>query len=264
MAPRNQIQHLGARPTVRPVFWWLLGGAVVAFFLFKSKAGQSAAARVAAGIESGAKKLLTLNVIREAMPNVELSKSTSYLSDLVEAMDEAAINTPDRIAAFLAQLGHESLDFKALSENLNYSADGLLKTFPKYFDSQSASQYARNPQAIANRVYANRLGNGDESSGDGWKYRGRGPIQLTGRANYRAFTRDVGAAYGVNFEAAPDLVSQPRWGFKAAAWYWATKNLNPLADAGNFDRITYLINGGYVGKEDRDARYAVAKAALAA
>lgn len=107
------------------------------------------------------------------------------------------------------------------------------------------------------------MGNGPEATGDGWKYRGRGPIQLTGKDNYKAFTDAIGKKYGVDFVANPDLLAQPKWGFKAAAWYWTTRNLNALADQGNFDQITYRINGGYKGKEDRDKRFLAAKAALA-
>lgn len=256
------LRGLGQPLAVRPVFLWVLGGAVLVFLLSRTKTAQTAASKVAEAVSSGAKKFLTLNSIRKAMPNVSITQATDYLGPLIEAMDEAQINTPARISAFLAQLGHESADFKFMAENLNYSAESLLKVFPKYFNAQTAAQYARQPERIANRVYASRMGNGPETSGDGWRYRGRGPIQLTGKENYRAFTDAVGRKYGVDFVANPDLVAQPRWGFKAAAWYWTTRNLNALADAGNFDQITYRINGGYKGKEDRDARYATAKAAL--
>jgi putative chitinase len=252
---------------VRPVFLWVLGGAVVIYLLSRSKTVTSAAASVATkvseAVSSGAKKLLTLNAIRKAMPNVSLTSATDYLTPLVEALDEAGINTPARISAFLAQLGHESADFKFMEENLNYSADALVKVFPKYFNATTAAQYARQPQKIASKVYGGRMGNGPEATGDGWKYRGRGPIQLTGKDNYKAFTEAVGKKYGVDFVANPDLLAQPKWGFKAAAWYWTTRNLNALADQGNFDQITYRINGGYKGKEDRDKRFLAAKAALA-
>lgn len=258
------LRGLGETPAVRPVFLWVLGGAVLVFLLSRTKTAQTAAAKVAEAVSSGAKQFLTLNAIRKAMPNVALVKATDYLGPLVEALDEASINTPARISAFLAQLGHESADFKFMAENLNYSAEGLLSTFPKYFNATTAAQYARQPQKIASKVYANRMGNGNEASGDGWKYRGRGPIQLTGKDNYTAFTRDVGIKYGVDFVKNPDLVAEPRWGFKAAAWYWNKNNLNVLADQGNFDQITYRINGGYKGKEDRDQRYALAKSALVA
>lgn len=260
---KTYLRGLDQTPAVRPVYLWVLGGAVLLFLLSRTKTAQTAASKVVEAVSTGAKKLLTLNVIRKAMPGVPLSRATDYLSDLVEAMDEAAINTPARISAFLAQLGHESFDFKFMEENLNYSADALLKTFPRYFNAQTAAQYARQPQKIANKVYGGRMGNGPEASGDGWKYRGRGPIQLTGKENYAAFTRDVGSKYGVNFVANPDLVAQPKWGFKAAAWFWNSRSLNALADTGKFDDITFRINGGYKGKEDRDARYAIAKAALA-
>jgi len=265
--PPVYLRGLNETPAVRPVFLWVLGGAVVIYLLSRSKTVTSAAASVATkvseAVSSGAKKLLTLNAIRKAMPNVSLTSATDYLTPLVEALDEAGINTPARISAFLAQLGHESADFKFMEENLNYSADALVKVFPKYFNATTAAQYARQPQKIASKVYGGRMGNGPEATGDGWKYRGRGPIQLTGKDNYKAFTEAVGKKYGVDFVANPDLLAQPKWGFKAAAWYWTTRNLNALADQGNFDQITYRINGGYKGKEDRDKRFLAAKAALA-
>lgn len=214
----------------RPVFWWLLGGAAVVFLMAKK-----------AAISAGARQLLTLARLRSAMPKLTLARATPLLGPLTEAMDEAQINTPARIAAFLAQVGHESGDFRFMEEIWGPTEQQLRYEPPS--------------------TLADKLGN--TQPGDGFRYRGRGPMQLTGRKGYRDFTKAVGVNHGVDFEANPELVADPKWGFKAAAWYWTTRNLNALADAGNFDRITLLINGGYNGKADRDARYLTAKSVLA-
>lgn len=211
------------------------------FMLSRTKTAQTAAQKVSEAVASGAKKLLTLNAIRKAMPKAKLTTVTEYLGPLVEAMDEAGINTPARIAAFLAQVGHESGDFRYMEE---------------IWGPTDAQKRYEPPTSLATKL-------GNTQAGDGRRYKGRGPIQLTGRSNYKAFTQDIGSKYGVDFVANPELVAQPRWGFKAAAWFWNTRNLNALADLGKFDDITYRINGGFNGKEDRDARYAVARAALA-
>jgi putative chitinase len=247
---------------------WYGVGALALILLFRKRKDVSAAAstvaeRVAETARGLVGSLVTANSVRKAVPGVSLAQLPGYINPLVNALEEAQINNPARIAAFLAQLGHESSSFSRFIENLNYSADGLRATFPKYIKTAAeAAAYARKPEKIANRVYANRIGNGSESSGDGWKYRGRGPIQLTGKANYTQFTRDVGSKFGVDFVRNPDLVADPVWGFRAAAWYWNTRGLNALADRGEFDEITYRINGGYKGKEDRDKRFVLAKRAL--
>lgn len=166
------------------------------------------------------------------------------------------INTPKRIAAFLAQCGHESGGWTVFEENLNYSAKGLMTTFKKYFPTeQIANAYARQPEKIANRVYANRMGNGPEQSGDGWMYRGRGPIQLTGRNNYLVFAQDM-------FEDWENLYNNPDWvtsdrdfALMSAVWFWNKNNLNREADAGDIKTMTRKINGGYIGLEDRIKHY---------
>ena len=251
----------------KPV-WYGLGAVALLILFSRRKQVGAAASAVTQTVTETARglvgSLVTANSVRKAVPGVSLTKLPSYITPLVNALEEAQINSPARIAAFLAQLGHESNSFAAFSENLNYSADGLLSVFGKYFKSRAdATNYARKPEKIANRVYANRMGNGPESSGDGWKYRGRGPIQLTGKNNYTEFTRDVGSKFGVDFVRNPDLVADPVWGFRAAAWYWNTRGLNAMADRGDFDAITYRINGGYKGKDDRDKRFILAKQALA-
>jgi putative chitinase len=166
------------------------------------------------------------------------------------------INTPHRVAAFLAQCGHESGGWTVFEENLNYSAQGLNGTFRKYFPTvESATPYARKPQMIANRVYSNRMGNGDESSGDGWKYRGRGPIQLTGSANYKAFAQEMFDDWQ-NLYDNPDWVTSDRdFALMSAIWFWNKNKLNVQADAGDIKLMTKKINGGYIGLEDRIKHY---------
>lgn len=162
------------------------------------------------------------------------------------------INTLQRQAMFLAQLAHESGNFKHVSENLNYSAEALRRVFKKYFPTDElALMYARQPEKIANRVYANRMGNGEESSGDGWKYRGRGLIQLTGKDNYAAFSLKANN----NALLEPDLVAQPELAAESAGWFWDTNDLNKLSDTGDVRAATRRINGGFNGLADREAKY---------
>jgi putative chitinase len=166
-------------------------------------------------------------------------------------MGRYAIDRPARQAAFLAQLAHESGQLRRVQENLNYAWDGLRKVFPRHFRSDAEAQaYDRQPERIANRVYANRMLNGDEASGDGWRFRGRGPIQVTGRENYRK----AGQALGIGLESDPDRMLDPATGCLAAAWFWHSRGLNTLADADSengFREITRRINGGFLGLEER-------------
>jgi putative chitinase len=162
------------------------------------------------------------------------------------------INTPVRQAMFLSQLAHESGNFKFVVENLNYSADALRRVFGKYFPTEElANQYARQPERIANRVYASRMGNGDEASGDGWKYRGRGLIQLTGKNNYASFSMQADN----NALVEPDLVTQPELAVDSAGWFWTTNRLNQLADTGDVRAVSRRVNGGFNGLADREAKY---------
>jgi putative chitinase len=187
---------------------------------------------------------------------LKLDKLKGHIPDAVIAMipDTAAkfqINTPLRLAHFLAQCGHESGGFKATSENLNYSAKGLMGIFKKYFPTEAlANAYQRNPQKIANKVYANRMANGDEASGDGYKFRGRGYIQLTGKDNYTQF----GKAIGEDILSNPDVVSG-KYALLSAAWFWSKNGLNNLSDGGATDAvvttITKRVNGGTIGLADR-------------
>ncbi|WP_338523379.1 glycoside hydrolase family 19 protein [Pseudomonas batumici] len=182
-----------------------------------------------------------------------------FVPALNTAMNSYQIVTTQRVAAFLAQVGHESGQLTQLVENLNYGASGLVATWPSRFSATLAAQVARQPEQIANIAYANRMGNGDASSGDGWAFRGRGLIQITGRTNYQA----CGDALGVDLIGNPDLLAQPQYAALSAAWYWATNGLNTLADAGSFDAITQRINGAQNGAADRQALYATAQQVLA-
>jgi putative chitinase len=165
------------------------------------------------------------------------------------------INTPHRIAAFIAQCAHESNNFTAIQENLNYKAASLRKLFGKYFPTDElAQQYAskvNKQQAIANRVYASRMGNGDEASGDGYKYRGRGLIQLTGKSNYQNFADSL----EISLEEATEYMATFEGAAQSACWFWETNNLNKWADAGDIEKMTKIINGGTIGLEDRKKHY---------
>ncbi len=167
---------------------------------------------------------------------------------LNEAMSKYAIDAnPLRICQFLAQCGHESRGFTATVENLNYSADALLATWPSRFTAETAAQYARKPEAIANKVYANRMGNGDEASGDGWKYRGAGAIQITGHDNHMAFVAASGQPFG--------YIHMMEGAAMSAAWFWDLMGLNKYADQGDTLTVTKKINGGTNGLADRVALY---------
>lgn len=184
-----------------------------------------------------------------------------FVGALNRGMTRFGITSPVRVAAFLAQVGHESGQLTRLVENLNYSARGLAATWPSRYlgaDGQPnalAQRLARNPRAIANNAYASRNGNRDEASGDGWRYRGRGLLQITGRANYHA----AGAGLGQPLEQEPELLEQPEWAAISAAWWWSTHGLNELADRGDFAAITRRINGGMNGQVERLALWEQAK-----
>ena len=171
---------------------------------------------------------------------------------LNELLPKYQIDSPQRIASFIAQCLHESGHFTKLKENLNYSIIGLATTWPKRFNTpELANKYARHPEAIANYVYANRLGNGDEASGDGWKYCGRGLIQLTGKANYQDFANAV----GMNLEEVPGYLETKQGAAEAACWFWNKNKLNNYADNGDIKGMTKLINGGFLGLPEREQNY---------
>jgi putative chitinase len=169
------------------------------------------------------------------------------------------ITTVTRASAFIAQVGHECGGFVHMAENLNYSADGLRRIFPRYFPTVDlANAYARNPQKIANRVYASRMGNGPESSGDGWRYRGRGYLQLSGKYNYELFAK----AIENNLSDTISYLETREGAAMSAGWFWNAHRLNVFADQGNFKLITQRINGGQIGAEDREKKYLIAKKVL--
>lgn len=176
----------------------------------------------------------------------------SWYEALSSVLPEYEIDSPQRVAAFIAQCTHESGGFKRLKENLNYKAESLVRVFPKYFPSLDlAKQYAHDQEKIANRVYGSRMGNGDESSGDGFRYCGRGLIQLTGRNNYTKFAESIGMAV----EEVPSLLETFEGAVKSACWFWKTNNLNQYADSGDILTMTKRINGGTIGLEDRIKHY---------
>jgi putative chitinase len=191
---------------------------------------------------------------------MDLNKLKGHVPDTVigqipGVMDKFQINTPLRLAHFLAQCGHESGGFKAVNENLNYGAKGLMTTFKKYFPTEAlAKQYERKPELIASKVYGGRMGNGAEPTKEGWKFKGRGYIQLTGKDNYKAFD----AVVTENILENPDLVAT-KYPLLSAAWYWNSRKINATADLGATDdtvtKVTKLVNGGTIGLEDRKKHF---------
>ena len=183
-----------------------------------------------------------------------------YLDHWTDALNKIlpdyGIDTPQRVAAFIAQAAHESGNFTALHENLNYRAVTLRKVFPKYFPTdEMAAQYAQQPEKIANRVYANRMGNGPEESGDGFRYCGRGLIQLTGQQNYQNFADSIETP----LEQVPDFLQTFEGAVQSACWFWENNNLNQYADTDDILTMTKRINGGTIGLEDRKRHYEHAK-----
>ena len=174
---------------------------------------------------------------------------------LPEILEKYAITTPLRVAHFLAQTAHESAGFTRFGENLNYSASGLKNTWPDRFRLANPNRYAHHPELIASHVYANRMGNGDEASGDGWKFRGRGMIQLTGRDNYAAFSKHSGK----DAIQDPDLLSTVEGAAESAAWYWLERHINNAADEDDVVTVTKLINGGTLGLDERKRLLVIAK-----
>lgn len=171
-----------------------------------------------------------------------------WVNPLNETFQRFGILTARQQAAFIGQCGHECGNFRILEENLNYRAETLMKVWPKRFPTlEIANQYARNPKKIANKVYADRMGNRDEASGDGYRFRGRGCIQLTGSANYY----HAGQALGVDLIMEPDLVATPQYAALTAGFFWSTQKLNALAESGNNLALTKKINGGTLGLNDR-------------
>ena len=194
----------------------------------------------------------TEDAVHHLIPKVK--NFEEWYTNLGDILPEYDIDTPKRVAAFMAQCGHESGGFTLMQENLNYSAKGLRGTFGKYFpNDEVAKLYERKPQMIANRVYANRMGNGDEASGEGWYFRGRGIIQITGKNNYTKCSQSL-------FESNvlvenPDLLLESEYAIHSACWFWSAARLNELADVGDIKTMTKRINGGFIGLEDRINHY---------
>jgi putative chitinase len=198
--------------------------------------------------------MITAEQFKQLFPRAQ--DPESWAASMNEVFPTYDINTPQRVAAFLAQCGHESGGWTVFEENLNYSAQGLNGIFRKYFPTvEEATPYARKPEMIANKIYANRMGNGSPESGDGYRFRGRGPIQLTGRANYTAFAKEM-------FEDWENVVQNPDWvtadrdfALMSAIWFWNKNKLNHEADIGDIKTMTKKINGGYIGLDDRIKHY---------
>jgi len=186
------------------------------------------------------------------MVNAEQLKQMHIGAEWVDALNETFarfnLTTNNQKAMFIGQCSHESGNFRLLQENLNYKAATLMKLWPKRFPTlEVANQYAGNARAIANKVYADRMGNRDEASGDGYRFRGKGLVQLTGHSNHF----HAGKALGVDFVMQPDLVATPKYAALTAGWFWETHKLNPPADALDYTKVTKIINGGTIGLDDR-------------
>ncbi len=199
---------------------------------------------------------VTIELLQELCPKTKKSVLESYIEPLQTVCDYYEITqTPERLAGFLAQVAHESGSFNFVKENLNYGAKGLMTTFKKYFpDEALAKQYERKPEKIANRVYANRMANGPEESGDGYRFCGRGLIQLTGRANYTKFAEDL----GISLDECLAYMETPNGAVSSAGWFWDNNNLNQWCDKNDFVMLTKRINGGTIGLADRQHHYHIA------
>lgn len=194
--------------------------------------------------------MVTLQQLKQLIPGNKYVEHWHHAFE--QLLPDYDINTPRRIAAFIAQCAHESGNFVFLKENLNYKAAGLRRIFPKYFPTDElAAQYEKKPEKIANRVYANRMGNGDEASGDGFRYCGRGLIQLTGKTNYQAFADSL----EMRVEDVPEYLQTFEGAAQSACWFWEVNNLNKFADIGDILNMTKRINGGTIGLEDRKKHY---------
>jgi putative chitinase len=196
-----------------------------------------------------------MQITREQL--AQIIPKNPYIDQWTDALNKLlpdyGIDTPQRVAAFIAQCAHESGNFVFLKENLNYRAESLMRTWPRHFPTMEiATQYARQPERIANRAYANRMGNGDEASGDGWRYAGKGLIQLTGKNNYSAFAESIETPV----EEIPAYLETFEGAVQSACWFWESNNLNQFADNNDILTMTKRINGGTIGLEDRMKHYA--------
>ncbi len=200
------------------------------------------------------KVLITEEQFKKLFPIADIS----FVDILNKTLRKNKIDTLERVSSFLAQTGHESAMYTVFTENLNYSREALLRVFPRHFTVDIVDHYARNPERIANRAYANRMGNGDEHSGDGWKFRGRSAIQLTGRANYEEFAKSIGKSID---EVIPYLETY-KGIIDATIWFWNKHNLNRFADQDDLRGQTRVINGGFNGLPHREELYTKAKKIL--
>jgi putative chitinase len=219
--------------------------------------------QLVAALDERAKTMPTLTIEqwRSWTPNIGSVDQDAYYPHVVATVERFEISTDLRLAMFLAQTYHESSGYTRWEENLNYSAKRLMQVWPSRFPSLAkAQQYAHNPEKLANSVYANRLGNGGPVSGDGWRYRGRGPIQITGRANYTECSRGIGH----DVVTEPALLAQAECGFLSAGWFWQSRGLNEIADSEDVRAATRRINGGYTGLSEREKLYRRARTVLEA
>jgi putative chitinase len=204
--------------------------------------------------------MLTLMQLKEIMPQAKTQLLEHFLHELNKQLPKNKINTPKRIAAFLAQAAHESGEFRMMTENLFYStAANIQRTWPKRFLTiKDAEPFTKNPEKLANWVYANRLGNGAAATGDGYRYRGRGIFQITGKANYQT----TATALGINLVQMPELLTEPKYAVASACYFWNKEGLNAYADTDDIKQMTKRINGGYIGLESRIIYFTKAKKAL--
>lgn len=191
--------------------------------------------------------------LMRAVPNLNKSKVNEFVASFNMWAIHFGIDTSKRVAMYLAEVFHESGNLRYTEENMNYSADGLLKTWPSRFTKEKAQVYARNPEKIANYVYANRMGNGNEASGDGWRFRGRAFIGITGRDNYQKYANSEWCVS--DLMKNPDMLSQFPENQKASMWFWDTQNLNKYADMCDIDKCSRIINGGTLGLANRKFLY---------
>jgi putative chitinase len=202
--------------------------------------------------------MIDLPLLKKLFPTTPADLLSSYVPILNDKLPAYDIIGRKRVAAFLAQVGHESAGLSTRVENLNYSAAGLLATFPRHFTPAQAADYARQPQRIANRVYRNRMGNGDEASGQGWLYRGKSLIQITGKTNHEAFAKWM----GLSLDGATVYLLTLEGAVMGAVWFWTAHKLNDLADADRITDMTKIINGGTLGLAERKALWKKALALL--
>jgi putative chitinase len=203
--------------------------------------------------------MITIDLLKTIAPKTKQSVLEQYVGPLDEvAKYYDMYDNIHRVAGFVAQTAHESGGFNFIKENLNYSSGGLLKVFPKYFTTETAEQYQHQPEKIASRIYANRMGNGDEASGDGYRFCGRGLIQLTGRSNYTKFAGDL----GISIEDCVTFMETAEGATSSAGWFWDNNNLNQYCDSDDFVMLTKRINGGTIGIEERKKLYQIVLSTL--